>query len=52
MRMQTFCESGFEFQVLADICAVGYYVPLPETPAIAIVPGPLHIWRAVLPSLR
>ena len=39
MRMQTFCESGFEFKVLADVCAVGHYVPLPETPAIAIVPG-------------
>ncbi|MEC9217902.1 MAG: hypothetical protein VX647_11885, partial [Pseudomonadota bacterium] len=42
MRMQTFCESGFEFKVLADVCAVGHYVPLPETPAIAIVPGPPH----------
>ena len=52
MRMQTFCESGFEFKVLADVCAVGHYVPLPETPAIAIVPGPPHVWRAVLPSLR
>lgn len=52
MRMQTFCEAGFEFKVLADVCAVGHYVPLPETPSIAIVPGPPHVWRAVLPSLR
>ncbi|MCP5374082.1 MAG: DUF3604 domain-containing protein [Hyphomicrobiales bacterium] len=51
-RLQTFCESGFEFKVLADVCAVGHYVPLPETPAIAIVPGPPKVWRAVLPSLR
>ena len=52
MKMQTFCEAGFEFKVVADVCAVGHYVPLPETPAIAIIPGPPAIWRAVLPSLR
>lgn len=52
MKLQTFCESGFEFKVLADVCAVGHYVPLPETPAIAIVPGKPAVWRAVLPTLR
>jgi hypothetical protein len=52
IRMQTFCEAGFEFKVLVDVCAVGHYVPLPETPAISIVPGKPHIWRAVLPTLR
>jgi hypothetical protein len=52
MRMQTFCESGFEFKVLADVCAVGHYVPLPESPAISIVPGAPAVWRAVLPTLR
>jgi len=52
MQMQTFCEPGFEFKVLADVCAVGHYYPLPETPHIAIVPGEVHEWRAVLPSLR
>ena len=52
MRMQTFCEAGFEFKVLADVCAVGHYVPLPESPAISIVPGPPVVWRAVLPTLR
>ncbi|GAB4370374.1 MAG: DUF3604 domain-containing protein [Kiloniellaceae bacterium] len=52
MKLQTFCESGFEFKVAADVCAVGHYVPLVDTPAIAIVPGPPAVWRAVLPSLR
>lgn len=52
MQLQTFCESGFEFKVLVDVCAVGHYVPLPKTPAIAIVPGPPAVWRAVLPTLR
>ncbi len=52
MKLQTFCESGFEFKVVADVCAVGHYVPLPETPSISIVPGPVDRWRAVLPTLR
>ena len=52
MQMQTFCESGFEFKVLADVCAVGHYYPLAKTPSIAIVPGEVHEWKAVLPSLR
>ena len=52
MKLQTFCESGFEFKVVADVCAVGHYVPLAETPSISIVPGQPYSWRAVLPSLR
>ncbi|UCE30572.1 MAG: hypothetical protein JSW68_10970, partial [Burkholderiales bacterium] len=52
MKLQTFCESAFEFKLLADVCAVGHYVPLPETPAISIVPGAPVVWRAVLPTLR
>ena len=52
MKMQTFCEPGFEFKVLADVCAVGHYYPLVETPHISIVPGAVHQWKAVLPTLR
>lgn len=52
MRMQTIAEAGFEFKVLADVCAVGHFVPIPDTPTIAIVPGPPVHWKAVLPSLR
>jgi len=52
MRIQSFCDSGFEFIVLADVCAVGHYIPLPDQPAIDIVPGPPVIWHAVLPTLR
>lgn len=52
MQLQTFCEPGFEFKVLADVCAVGHYVPLPETPHIAIVAGEPQAWKAVLPTLR
>jgi len=52
MKMQTFVEAGFEFKTLADVCAVGHFVPIPDTPAIAVVPGPPAVWRAVLSSLR
>ena len=52
LKLQTFCESGFEFKVLADVCATGHFVPIPDTPVIAIIPGPPAIWKAVLPSLR
>ena len=52
MRMQTFCDSGFEFRVLSDVCAVGHYLPLRNQPVIDIVPGRPHCWRAILPSLR
>ncbi|MEX0730794.1 MAG: DUF3604 domain-containing protein [Aquisalimonadaceae bacterium] len=52
MRLQTFCETDFEFKVVADVCAVKHYVPLVETPSIVIEPGPPALWRAALPSLR
>ena len=52
LKLQTFCESDFEFKVLADVCATGHYVPIVDTPSIAIVPGKPEFWKAVLPSLR
>ena len=52
LRMQTMVDGGFEFKVLADVCAVGQFVPIPNTPSIAVVPGPPAQWKAVLPSLR
>lgn len=52
LKLQTFCESGFEFKVLADVCATGHFLPVVNTPSISIVPGPPALWKAVLPSLR
>lgn len=52
MTMQTFCEDGFEFNVLADVCAVGHYVPLVDRPYVSIVPSIPHQWKAVLPTVR
>ena len=52
MKVQTMADGGFEFKVLADVCAVGHFVPIPDTPTIAIVPGPPVVWKAILPTLR
>ena len=52
MKMQTFVEGGFEFKVLADVCASGHFTPIVDTPSVAIVPGAPAVWRAVLSSLR
>jgi len=52
LKLQTFCESGFVFKLLADVCATGHYIPVPDMPAIAIVPGAATAWKAVLPGLR
>lgn len=51
-QVQTIAEAGFEFRVLADVCAVGHFVPIPDTPTVDIVPGDPVRWRAVLPTLR
>lgn len=50
IRLQTYCESEFEFRVLADAIATYDYVALPESPKIRIVPGPGATWTALLPS--
>ncbi len=51
IRLQTYCESEFEFHVLADPIATYDYVALPRSPRIAIVPGPPAQWHAALPTL-
>ena len=50
IRLQTYCESEFEFHVLADPIATYDYVPLPQSPRIAVVPGPGVHWHAILPT--
>jgi hypothetical protein len=51
-KMQTFVESGFEFKVLVDACAVLHWVPICDQPAISIVPGAPVAWKAVTSTLR
>ncbi len=51
IRLQTYCESQFEFRVFADPIATYDYVALADSPKIAILPGPGVTVRAVLPTL-
>lgn len=51
IRLQTYCESAFEFRVLADPIATYDYVAIAESPKIAIVPGLAVQARAVLPTM-
>ena len=51
IRLQTYCEREFEFRVFADPIATYDYIALPDSPRIAIVPGPGVRWRAVTPTL-
>jgi hypothetical protein len=51
VRLQTYCESAFEFRVFADPIATYDYVALAQSPQIALVPGPPVRRSAVLPTL-
>ncbi|EDP65115.1 hypothetical protein BAL199_01174 [alpha proteobacterium BAL199] len=50
LQLQTFCESAHEFRVLADPCATGHFIPLPDRPHVAIVAGKPERWKAILPT--
>ncbi|GIL02744.1 MAG: DUF3604 domain-containing protein [Alphaproteobacteria bacterium] len=50
IRMQTYCENAFEFRVFVDAIATYDYVALPDSPKVAIMPGPPVHWQAVLPT--
>lgn len=54
VRMQTHCESAFQFRVTVDAFASVDYTPILEDrqPTIAIVSGPPVVWKAILPTLR
>jgi len=52
LKLPTLADAGFEFKVLADVCSVGHYYPLAESPHISIVPDVAHCWKTVLPTLR
>ena len=52
MRVQTFCESTFEFKVLVDPWATYTYIELPEQPQIEIVAGPPVAYKFVGPTHR
>ena len=51
IRLQTYCESEFQFRVFSDPIATYDYVALPISPRIVVAPGPGIRWRAVAPTL-
>lgn len=51
LRVQTFCESTFEFKVLVDPWATYTFIELPQQPTIAVVAGAPLDYRLVAPSL-
>lgn len=51
LRLQSFCESAFEFKALADPCATGVFIPI-GSPFIEIVAGPPVRWTLTAPTLR
>lgn len=51
-KVQTFCESGLEFRLLVDVCATAQFIPIPDSPTVSVVPGPVARWKAILPTLR
>jgi hypothetical protein len=52
IRVQTYCETAFEFHVLADPIATYDYIAVPKSPTISIVPGPGTKWFAILRQAR
>jgi hypothetical protein len=51
IRLQTFCESFFEFRTTVDVFSTNMFILLPS-PKISIVNGPPEKWKAFLPTLR
>jgi hypothetical protein len=51
LRLQSFCETAFEFKTLADPCATGVFIPV-ASPHIEIVAGPPVNWTLTAPTLR
>jgi len=52
LRLQSFCESHFEFKTAVDVYATGHFTPLSSTPFIRIEPGPPVCWKVLAPTLR
>ena len=51
LRLQSNCESTFEFKVFVDAFATYEFTELTRSPEIALIPGPAQAWKAILPTL-
>ena len=50
-RLQTFCETAYEFRILADVCATGVFLPV-ASHCIEIKAGAPEKFLVTAPSLR
>jgi hypothetical protein len=51
IRLQTFCESTFEFRTVVDVFSTNVFIPLPS-PKISLISGPPERWKAFLPTIQ
>ena len=51
-RLQTSVEQPFTFKVFVDAFATYDFVEVPHSPEVELVPGPPHVFKAILPTLR
>ena len=51
MRLQTFCESSYEFHTLIDPIATFCYQPVTKQPEIKIIPGKPHRFLGIIPTI-
>ena len=52
LRLQSFCESHFEFKVAVDVYATGHFTPIRNSPTIRIKAAAPVGWKAVAPTRR
>jgi hypothetical protein len=52
LRLQTNVETEFHCKVFVDAFATYDFCEMPGSPTYRLVPGPVHRWRALLPTLR
>ena len=50
LRLQTNVEPRFEFKIFVDAFATCLFTEMPDSPRIALIPGPAARWKALLPS--
>ncbi len=50
IRLQTFCETSFEFRTLVDIFSINVFIPI-SSPKISIISGTPEKWKAIIPTL-
>jgi hypothetical protein len=51
IRLQTFCESTFEFRTVVDVFSTNVFIPL-SSPKISLISGFPQRWKAIIPTIQ